>query len=306
MDIDIKVNAIILINMKIFYGINNIKIDVTDICTTKLMDANGIITIPESDVQRAAYFTDPFVGMYKKIFIENMEFDHFCSVQIDLKRNAVTSVFRTHDLKLQSIQFRLKLKYGSFKDEYPEQLMATRFLKGDEKVLEIGGNIGRNSLVIASILKNQSDLVVMESDSNIAQQLRENRAINGMSFHIEASALSQRKLIQRGWDTIPYDGEVQGFFQVPIINIDQLNAKYNIVFDTLVLDCEGAFYYILKDMPQILQNINMIIMENDYKDIEHKKYIDEVLKNNNMSVIFSQEGGWGACQKFFFEVWKKN
>ena len=30
-------------------------------------------------------------------------------------------------------------------------------------------------------------------------------------------------------------------------------------FDTLILDCEGAFYNILKDMPEILDNINLII-----------------------------------------------
>jgi hypothetical protein len=58
-------------------------------------------------------------------------------------------------------------------------------------------------------------------------------------------------------------------------------------------------------MPEILNNVNMIIMENDYKDIRHKQYIDQILKKNNMNVIFSQEGGWGVCEKFFFEVWQK-
>ena len=291
--------------MKIFYGTHDIKIDVTDICLTKLSDADGIITIPETDLKRAEYFTDPFVGIHKNIFIQDKTFNEYCSVRIDMKNNTVTSIFRSYENKLYSIQSSLKLKYGSFKDEFPEQLMATRFLKGHEKVLEIGGNIGRNSLVIASILTNQSNLVVLESDRNIANQLSENKNINDMTFHIEASALSKRKLIQRGWDTIPSDVILNGYNPVPIIDIDQLNAKYNITFDTLVLDCEGAFYYILNDMPEILTGINMIIMENDYHNIEHKEYIDKVLKNNNMSVIFSQEGGWGPCKKFFFEVWQK-
>ena len=41
--------------------------------------------------------------------------------------------------------------------------MVVRYLKGNERVLEIGGNIGRNSLVISSILgKNSENLVVLE------------------------------------------------------------------------------------------------------------------------------------------------
>ena len=291
--------------MKILYGTHDIKIDVTDICLTKLIDSNGIIMIPETDHKRAEFFTDPFVGIHKKIFIENKEFDEYCSIRIDIKKSMVTSIFKNYENKLRSMQSRLKLKFGSFQDEFPEQLMATRFLKGEEKVLEIGGNIGRNSLIIASILNNQSNLVVLESDPNIANQLKENREINNMSFHIESSALSKRKLIQYGWDTIPSDIVHNGYKPVPIIDFQQLHAKYNIDFDTLVLDCEGAFFLILIDMPEILKNINMIIMENDYKDIRHKQYIDQILKNNKMKVIFSQEGGWGPCEKFFFEVWQK-
>ena len=86
---------------------------------------------------------------------------------------------------------------------------------------------------------------------------------------------------------------------------DELVKKYNIAFDTLVLDCEGAFYYILQDMPEILTNIKLIIMENDYNDINHKNYIDTILQNNNFKVDYSESGGWGPCINKFYEVWIK-
>ena len=73
----------------------------------------------------------------------------------------------------------------------------------------------------------------------------------------------------------------------------------------LVLDCEGAFYYILLDMPEILNNINLIIMENDYTNISHKEYVDEVLRGKNFYRDYVEEGGWGPCQANFFEVWKR-
>jgi len=77
------------------------------------------------------------------------------------------------------------------------------------------------------------------------------------------------------------------------------------------LDCEGAFYFILMDMPEILNNINLIIMENDYHDISHKKYIDEVLIKNNFYVDYSEKGCELAKHIFpqtydnFYEIWKR-
>ena len=59
------------------------------------------------------------------------------------------------------------------------------------------------------------------------------------------------------------------------------------------------------DMQEILENINLIIMENDYLDINKKQYVDQILKNNNFYVDYSESGGWGPCASNFFEVWKK-
>ena len=50
---------------------------------------------------------------------------------------------------------------------------------------------------------------------------------------------------------------------IGLVQKGELKNKYNINFDTLVLDCEGAFYYILMDMPEILENIKLIINEID-------------------------------------------
>ena len=57
---------------------------------------------------------------------------------------------------------------------------------------------------------------------------------------------------------------------------------------------------------KILDNINTIIMENDYKDILHKEYIDKVLKSSKFTCVYTEAGGWGCCYNNFFEVWKRN
>jgi FkbM family methyltransferase len=289
--------------MKIRYGTTDNRIDVTDICMQHLTK-NNIIIIPNGDCNRTVFFTDPLPWSHKKIFIENngveTEYDEHISISINLLNNIIT----TDKEILNNIHSKLTLKYGDFNQELPEQKMSVRYLTSNNKVLEIGGNIGRNSLIIASILQN-NNLVTLESDKNIAKQLTENRDLNNFNFHIENSALSNRKLMQKEWNTIPSDTLIEGYEWVNTITLDELKAKYDIIFDTLVLDCEGAFYYILMDMPDILNDITLVIMENDYGDISHKKYIDEILIRNNFNCVYKEIGGWGPCRQNFYEVWTK-
>jgi len=292
--------------MIIYYGTAKKNIDVTRICHAKLKKDN-IITIPCGDGHRTVHFTDPFFGALKSIFIvtdgEVTEYDSHCSVHINCLTQEVTC--EPDDLiKLLMLHTSLQIRHGSLQDEFPEQLMAMKYLKGNEKVLEIGGNIGRNSCVIGRLL-NHSDFVTLECDPVIAEQLKENRDLNQLTFHVENAALSKRKLIQKGWDTLPSDTLLEDYVWVPTITLDELNKKYNIPFDTLVLDCEGAFYYILQDMPELLDNINLILMENDYQNYRHKLDVDAMLYEKGFDIDYSEEGGWGPCASHFFEVWKR-
>jgi hypothetical protein len=59
-------------------------------------------------------------------------------------------------------------------------------------------------------------------------------------------------------------------------------------------------------MPEILNNIKLIIMENDYKNIEEKNYIDDILKSNGFYIDYNEAGGWGPCYDEFFQVWKRD
>ena len=295
--------------MKIFYGAFSKFIDVTDKCFA--IEKNNIITIPSNDEGRAHFFTDPCCGIAKKIIILSddysiSEYPIGVTIKIQTLDQSITTT-NDSDInnRLEKIHANLKFNHGSLNDELPEQKMVLRYFTGNEKVLEIGSNTGRNSLVIASVLSNVNNFVTLESDTSIANQLRENRDLNNFNFHIENSALSKRKLIQRDWITKESDVLLEGHKWVNTITLEQLNAKYNIIFDTLVLDCEGAFYYILMDMPEILKTINLIIMENDYFDFSHKEYIDSVMLNNGFDKDYIEVGGWGPCYHNFFEVWKR-
>jgi FkbM family methyltransferase len=206
---------------------------------------------------------------------------------------------------LQKIHSSLTLKHGHITWENEEQVMAVKFIKPDCKVLEFGANIGRNTLVISSLLSDPTNLVALECDPISVAKLEENKSLNKYNFHIEPSALSKRKLIQKDWDTIPSDDLIDGYTRVNTITYSELIAKYNIPFDTIVADCEGALFYILTDMPEVLTNIKLIIMENDYYNIEHKEFVDSVLTAQGFERIYCKSGGWEPCYKFFWETWQK-
>lgn len=77
-------------------------------------------------------------------------------------------------------------------------------------------------------------------------------------------------------------------------------------FDTLVLDCEGAFYYILQDTPEILDNIKLILMENDYfANWSHKEQVFAILSDKGFTCVFNKELEHAVAIPDFYQVWKK-
>ena len=308
--------------MQFIYGTKKNNINITDIVYKKCIRNNIIFISNDIDERIKLFGESPAESIISvKTIDTTTRFDNTKRIFIDVTNNTIideadssnndkinycVSLFDKQK-RLDNIQSTLSLDFGSFTEELPEQLMVSKYLTGNEKVLEIGGNIGRNTLVIASILNknNNNNLVSLESDSDISVQLTHNKNKNNLDFYVESAALSKRKLIQKEWDTIPSDIILDGYKQINTIDYDTLIQKYNIQFDTLVADCEGALYYILYDMPELLQNINLIIMENDYWDINKKNFVDNILKSYNFVPDYQEVGGWGPCYDRFFEVWVK-
>lgn len=312
----------------ITYGVEGKNIDVTMTVYNKLIKQN-ILYIPDGDANRAFYFTDPVPYVVKSVFITDPEkkttkYDDTTKIYIDLNNDKIftnkdvvpeyiKNIHVDYKEKLSEIHEKIKIDFGDFSEEYSEQMMAIKNLTGNEKVLEIGGNIGRNSLLISYLLnqKNNNQLVTLESGKTIYQKLLHNKRKNPqLDFFIENSALSSKPLKQNKWDTSFYDGgDLENDYEiVNTITFQELQEKYKIEFDTLVLDCEGAFYYILLDMPEILDNIKLIMIENDFKEEEQKKYFDETLLKRGFYNSYSEDLiiGPGNIRKNFFQVWKKS
>jgi FkbM family methyltransferase len=289
--------------MKIVYGTESANIDITNFCITNLLE-NDKITIPAGEKVRNLLFSDPVPNVNKKLFVQNnnnslfFSYDNTEEVNIYLKNT--DGIFKLHE--------NLKINHGSLKEELPEQRLAYMFLKGDETILEIGGNIGRNSLVMANILTDDKRLVVLESDENNARILNENKDLNNLNFNIEAKALCKNKLMQQGWITSEGDELKEGYRWVETCDYNYLKDKYQLKFDTIVADCEGAFYYILRDFPEVLDGVNLVIMENDYTSIDNYNYVADSLTKNGLKKVYMEyliDANWSPCVRNFFEVWKR-
>lgn len=206
--------------------------------------------------------------------------------------------------KLEFIHSQLKLLHGDFAYEYPEQLLTAFYLPSDAKVLELGSNLGNNSCVIGYILNDSSNLVTMETRTEAIRYLTENRDINSLKFHIVEGALSKVPLIQKGWITQPSNEDIDGFFRVNTFSFNELQEQYDIIFDTLVVDAEGALYQILLDDPEILNNIKLIIIENDFKNAEQCLYTLNLFRENGFLLIHN-EGKHHWLDNAFNQVWQK-
>lgn len=302
---------------KILYGVPGKYKNVTALALAKCVSHVKILTVPLGDANRSALFGDHLYGTLKHIVVvadgQERTFQHGDRLVLDVSCvvDAVDPVDMSNPIdRLESIHTSLHFEGGDVRDEYPEQLMVVRHVRPDDVVLEIGSNIGRNTLTIASLLTDSKQLVTVECDPSTCVQLQRNRDMNGMHFAIEPSALSKRKLIQRGWDThviSDMDAVPQGYKAVSTLSVADFKAKYApLAFSVLVADCEGALYYILQDEPHLLEGLRCVIMENDYKVLEHKHAVDGILLHAGFVRVHFESGGWGPCKAVFFEVWERH
>lgn len=204
----------------------------------------------------------------------------------------------------------LRMHGGDFSIEVPEQQSVIRFVNRDARVLEIGGNIGRVSLVLSSILSDSKNLVVVESDPANARVLEQNRDENGFSFKVVNAAISNIPLAQYMWNCYPVDEAPEGSVPVPTVRYQEMLAQTGIDhFDTLVADCEGCMDPILQDSPEIFHGVTTFIVENDYLSKESKARVDQFLSVNGFKRVFAQalDPGLGSmpCDREFYEVYRK-
>ena len=292
------------------YGELDNYIDVTPLVNLHFSNEEEYF-IPSSDARRAGAFGDPLYGVLKKMRVTDGDtVVYYDSEEPVLIKKGIPLNPLSPKKILDDIHSKIICHGGSIRDEYPEQLFTSVFIKPTDRVIELGANIGRNTLLISSILEDSANLVTFETMKDSAQTLELNKVSNKFDFHIENAAVSKNKVIQSGWDSFTVSNSIAtppGFVEVNTITFEQVLEKYKLDFNVLVADCEGALYNILMEEPNFLKNIETIIVENDYDTTAKKQKVDEIYKENGFVCICKRHLFFrGEDRDDFYAVWKKN
>ena len=208
--------------------------------------------------------------------------------------------------RLKTIHKSLVIHGGSLGDEIEEQKMSILYIEPTDRVLELGGNIGRNSLIIASLLADSSKLTVLETNPEDARILQQNKDANRFHFRVVPFALSKRMLIQHRWHTHVHDEHKPippGYFQVQTIDYNTLCNTMGYLPNVLVCDCEGALYQILFDEPGFLDGFHKVLLENDFMTQEQEKYVHHRLQDLGFSVVYSVPLPFTPFKPGFWQAW---
>lgn len=161
-----------------------------------------------------------------------------------------------------------------FHAERTEQLQARQFVPENATVLELGARYGMVSCSISYKLNDPSRLVVVEPDHRVIDALIKNRDAHGCCFHVFHGVVSrydQQAIFESdsyATYTMRVQDQAQGADDVKLLlqrcTLEDLQEKYNLTFDCLVADCEGALAsFFEENLEALSKNFHTVIFEKD-------------------------------------------
>lgn len=99
--------------------------------------------------------------------------------------------------------------------------------------------------------------------------MEENKIRNKCEFNIVKGFISNKKLDLTNLDC--YEGYGATFNEncdtkIPFFSLKDINEKYNLNFNVLVVDCEGFLEVFFDENPEFYTNLRLCIFEADYPD----------------------------------------
>lgn len=149
--------------------------------------------------------------------------------------------------------------------ERDEREMAKRHIPADATVLELGACLGVVSCVINRLLKDSRRHVAVEPNPQLIGVMEENRRRNGCGFLIEQA------LVSRSSDGTFYlsdcfvmssaDVALGQRIQVPVLTVEDLEAKHGLSFDTIFMDIQGGEHGFFQENEALLARCRTVILE---------------------------------------------
>ena len=215
-----------------------------------------------------------------------------------------------HDIHTKTLSFT----GGSIQDEFIEQVMScmaiTNYYKTGDKILEIGCNIGRNTLVLSNLVGSKN-IVAIDAGHDYVNTCKQNLHNNNFSnFTVLPVAISNTPLKLNYWTTYDYDRSQpleNNYHSVNTITWTDFKKQFG-TFQFLVADCEGALYKIVQENNDFLDTIHTIIVENDYTTTKEKEAMDifYIQKGFVRTFNFPLDSLEVPNAAEFYSIWTKN
>lgn len=147
------------------------------------------------------------------------------------------------------------------------QYICAEYIKNNS-VLEIGVDID-TCIFLSNLTHN---LVCLETNTILYNLLKEH------NLNAENCVLSKRPMVQKDDMVLPCHIDVPGYTRVNTIDFEMIQNKY-FKIDTLIVNTKNALFYILSDFPNLLENINLIILKIDFTELQKYNFVKKHLEN---------------------------
>jgi len=185
--------------------------------------------------------------------------------------------------------------------EVTEQYQASRYIKSDSVVLELGARYGTVSCAINKCLENPYNQVSVEPDMRVWDSLEKNKKINNCKFNILKGLVSKKKMMllseigdDYGYGTTSVD-DIHNTSTIMHNTLSEVETMYKLKFNTLVADCEGFLEQFLDENPILYTQLSLIMFEKDYPE---KCCYDKIIEN-------LKKHGFNNIVSGFHEIWTK-
>lgn len=192
-----------------------------------------------------------------KLFIAGVYFSIFKKVY---KNKGIVLNIPYH---LTDYKFRGRFQLNLY--EVEEAKYIDQYLSKNAKVLELGGCLGYVSCLINKKLEDKTQQVTLEANPKLINWIEKNRDANNCEFIVENSIVSPTKDNTFYFHKLIVGGstkrKTQSKINIKGFDIKHYEKKYNIKFDTLVMDIEGGELELIKTFKDTLSNFKTLFIE---------------------------------------------
>ena len=149
--------------------------------------------------------------------------------------------------------------------ELPEQLLLQKYIKKNDTVLQLGGNIGTSCIYTE---KMGATTICVEPIQQVAEILERNKKYNNVSFQVINAIIAPcaypcRQQMNVGGANSNSSYVVKSdIIDVSVVDLEHLNLDFNVIF----ADCEGCLPKFINDYPFVLDKVRLILYEKDKDD----------------------------------------